>query len=77
MAVMLFVSLWVMQLGKRMLGISLYEEDVESEWTQADSMLHYAGEKIDEQQGQWKRPTWEGSLSGRGLRQNDVWRGGE
>ncbi len=77
MAVMLFVSLWVMQLGKRMLGISLYEEDVESEWTQADSMLHYAGEKIDEQQGQWKRPMWEGSLSGRGLKQNDVWRNGE
>ena len=77
MCVAMFVLLWIMQIGKRLLGIPLYEEDVvDAGWSSADTLHYLAGESIDEQQGQWKRPGWEGSLSGRGLNQNDVWRNG-
>lgn len=76
MSGVLFVSLLFMRLIKRLLGID-DDDHADEVWTQADSMLHYAGERIDEQQGQWKRSQWEGSLSGRGLRQDAVWRNGE
>ncbi|MFK7818998.1 MAG: A24 family peptidase [Planctomycetaceae bacterium] len=74
MGIALFVSLLMLQGVKRILGIPLYEERHEGEWTSADTLHHFAGEKIDDQTCQWKRPTWEGSLSGRGLRQHDIWR---
>lgn len=73
MCVSLFACLMMLQLFKRVLGIPLYEEEI-AEWTSADTLMHYAGEKIDEQQGQWRRPMWDGSLSGRGLKQNEIWR---
>jgi len=62
-----------------MLGIPLYSapryEWVE-EWTSADQLTHYAGERIDEQQGQWKLPQWDGATSGRGLTHDLQWRNG-
>jgi leader peptidase (prepilin peptidase)/N-methyltransferase len=73
------VSLYFMQLVKRMLGIPLgttprYEwvED----WTSADQLTHHSGERIDVQQGQWKRPQWDGANSGRGLTHDQQWRNG-
>ena len=76
MAISLFVSLTLLQLVKRMLGIPLYAPET-AEWTSADTLHHYAGEKVDPQQGQWRRPVWPGSLSGRGQSQYETWRHGD
>ena len=59
-----------------MLGIPLYAPET-AEWTSADTLHHYAGEKVDPQQGQWRRPVWPGSLSGRGQSQYETWRHGD
>lgn len=76
MCVALFASLLMLQGVKRILGIPLYYTEEYAEWTSADTLHHYAGERIDEQQGQWRRDVWEGTLSSRGLRQQEVWRRG-
>ena len=75
MAVSLFLCLHVLQLVKRMLGIPLYpDQEWTEEWTTADQLLHYAGEHVDHQQGQWRIEEWPGTTVGRGLAQEQRWR---
>ena len=74
MAVLLFVTLQGLQIVKRLLGIPMYEEHVYEEWTSADHLLHFAGETIDRQQGQWRRERWNGDDAGRGLIHEEQWR---
>lgn len=76
MAVMLFLSLSLLQVVKRMLGISMYYEEEVGEWTSADTLTYLAGEKVNEDQGQWPRDGWEGTKAGRGQRQEQIWRDG-
>lgn len=76
MGFMMFALLLMLQAGKRMLGIPLYEDDGFEDWPPADQLQYLAGENVDQQQGQWRRSQWEGSLSGRGMNQIEVWRNG-
>ena len=71
-------GLYFTQLVKRVLGIPLYEPDKEwvEEWTAADQMIFFAGERVDIHQGLWKRTGWDGVESGRGLSQEQQWRNG-
>jgi len=72
---MLVATLQMLQGIKRLLGIPLYHDDWEAEWTSADQLFHFSGETIDQQQGQWRRASWSGTCSGRGNLYNDLWRG--
>ncbi|HID21567.1 MAG TPA: hypothetical protein EYP14_04115 [Planctomycetaceae bacterium] len=74
MVAMLFLTLQLIQLGKRLLGIPPYDEYWTEEWTSADQLLHFAGETVDPQQGQWQRSLWPGELAARGLLREQQWR---
>lgn len=74
--VMLAGSLQLVQLGKRALGIPMYPSDTVEEWTSADQLSFLAGETVDVRQGQWRTNDWPGTLSGRGVAHEDVWRRG-
>ncbi|GAB4134953.1 MAG: A24 family peptidase [Planctomycetaceae bacterium] len=77
MPVLLAGSLLLIQLGKRMLGISTTPapEYIE-EWRSADQLQYLAGENVDDQQGRWKTEQWPGSQSGRGTFFENQWRNG-
>lgn len=78
MAAALYVTLHMMQFIKRLLGIPLYPEpEWEERWTSADQLLHFSGEQVDVQQGQWPVPMWPGVLAARGQGQEAEWRGGD
>ncbi len=76
MAVMLVVILFFMQIVKRLLGIPLYFDEYEGEWTSADQLTYLQGENVDHQQGRWRNDCWPGMQSGRGTSYNDQWRRG-
>ena len=76
MAAMLFLTLQLIQVIKRLLGIPLYYEEQSEEWTSADHLFHFAGETVDMQQGQWRREEWPGTMAGRGQRYLDLWQNG-
>lgn len=75
----LFVSLWIVQLVKRLLGISSGSEDSpdEGDWTSADHLQYYNSERTDQQVGQWATPLWPGVRSGQGLSTYHHWRHGK
>lgn len=74
----LFVSLQLVQLIKRLLGIPLYGDPglTEVPWSSADHLMYYNGERPDEQTGQWPRTEWPGSRAGRGQSATHRWRTG-
>ncbi|MDB4614049.1 prepilin peptidase [bacterium] len=79
MLVAMAVTLYAMQLIKRLLGIPLYpavQYEWVEDWTSADQLFHYTGERIETDQGQWKRSGWDGANAGRGLSQGQRWRDG-
>ena len=79
MLVSMAVTLYAMQLIKRMLGIPLYSDpqyEWVEDWTSADQLFHYAGEQVDTDQGQWKRTGWDGTNAGRGQSQGQRWKDG-
>jgi len=77
MAAMLFLSLSLLQLVKRMLGISMYYQEQHGDWTSADTLAYLHGENVDQDQGQWpKKDGWEGTSASRGQRQERIWRNG-
>ena len=76
MAVMLEACLRLMQLVKRLLGIPLYPQESYEEWTSADQLHHFAGENVDELQGNWRTKQWKGTSTGRGLSYHQQWRHG-
>jgi leader peptidase (prepilin peptidase)/N-methyltransferase len=77
MCVLLFLSLQLMQVTKRLLGIPDYdpEEPVDT-WQSADQLFHYAGENVDGQHPGWHRPEWPGVTAGRGSIFEHRWRNG-
>ncbi|MBT6153840.1 MAG: prepilin peptidase [Planctomycetaceae bacterium] len=75
----LAASLYLLQLVKRMLGITTDEELVEEGWGPADQLSFFAGEKVDVDVGGWKESaqpdnSWPGSAAGRGQSFNQRWR---
>lgn len=77
MAVMLALTLLVMQGVKRLLGIPLYPEPGWIEqWTSADQLAYFAGQTPDLSQGQWRTKPWPGESSGRGTVFYERWRYG-
>ena len=73
----LAVMLYVVQIGKRLLGFEHGEFDDDGGWSSADHLTYYNAERPDEQTGQW--PTehqWPGARSGRGLRPYHDWKTG-
>ncbi len=74
MAGLLAVCLFFMQIVKRLLGISLYDSAFLNEWTSADQLFHFSGEKINLDQGNWKKEHWEGLYSSRGQAQQNQWK---
>ena len=76
--VLLAGCLQLVQLVKRVFGIPLYteQETLIEEWRTADQLFHLAGENVDDRQGRWKTDRWPGSVSGRGLGQEQQWREG-
>ncbi len=76
---MLALSLLLVQLVKRLLGISLDEEPWQEVWTSADQLTHFSREKIDLDQGSWRAAgrcpdEWAGKATGRGMRYEQRWR---
>lgn len=53
------------------------ETEFEGEWLPGDQLLYLAGECRDDRQGQWPKCEWPGRLAGRGLGQEQAWRGGD
>ena len=76
MVVMLVVTLQMIQLVKRLLGIPLYPPEWNEEWTSADQLSFFAGKKVDPHQGCWRTDRWPGSDSGRGAVHEQRWRDG-
>lgn len=76
MVAALVLSLLLVQVLKRMLGIPLREseEPVAPAWTSADHLFFYNGERPDGQTCLWTRDEWPGSRSGRGLLPGYRWR---
>lgn len=74
MLVTMAALLQIIQTIKRLLGIdgSVFPE--EPEWTSADHLHYYGSERPDTQTGQWPLPQWPGQRTGRGLRQQHLWR---
>jgi leader peptidase (prepilin peptidase)/N-methyltransferase len=72
-------SLYLVQVVKRMLGIAVDDELPEKDWTSADQLTFYAGEKVDVDVGGWKESaqpdnSWPGSATGRGQAFTQRWR---
>jgi hypothetical protein len=75
--VLLFLSLQLMQVTKRLLGIPDDEpEEPGDTWQSADQLFHYAGENVDGQHTNWQRPEWPGITAGRGSIFEHRWRNG-
>lgn len=68
--------LYVVRVVQALLGIQYREPvpELDEEWTAGDQLAHFANERIDESVGQWPRPGWPGTRSGRGLAQQHDWR---
>ncbi len=75
MTVSFAALLYLMQLGKRLMGIA---DDIDNEsrvWTAADQNHFFAGERFDRHQGNWKRDgEWPGIPAGSGTRHYEQWR---
>ena len=77
MCILLFITLHLMQIVKRLLGFELYPNETQhGEWTSADHLFHYSGETIDPTQGEWPKQNWPGNDAGRGLAGNNRWKQG-
>ena len=77
MVVLLAVSLQLVQIIKRLFGINTaYSNDAPDDggWSSADHLFYYNGERPDQQTGEWQRDLWNGSRTGRGLKQFHDWR---
>ncbi|VAX39856.1 Leader peptidase (Prepilin peptidase) / N-methyltransferase [hydrothermal vent metagenome] len=74
----LVVTLQLMQILKRLLGIPLYPPDgICDEWTSADQLTYMAGEQVDSVNRGWRSPELDQrtiELSGRGETQEQRWR---
>jgi leader peptidase (prepilin peptidase)/N-methyltransferase len=76
MAALFLLTLMFVQGVKRVLGFGEPEDEVLVVWTAADQSHYLAGERLDGEQGQWRRRQWPGNASGRGMLHYDYWRRG-
>jgi len=79
MAFMMLFLLQLIQLVKQLFGANLYFEVTEGEWTAADQLQFFEGEKVDLKEGLWKEPdaaNWSGVQAGRGQLFEQQWRKG-
>lgn len=78
MAVLLYLSLMMVQGVKWLLGIPLYppEDEEFAEWTSADQLTFFASYDRQSGQGSLQRDHWPGAAAGCGLRQQHTWRNG-
>lgn len=78
MVVSLLASLYLVQIGKRLLGLSVGPEPPPDDggWTSADHLFYYNSERPDQQVGQWPTSNWPGVRSGQGLSHSHQWRHG-
>jgi leader peptidase (prepilin peptidase)/N-methyltransferase len=75
MCALLFVTLQLTQLSKRLLGIPDYPPEEELDvWDSADQLFHYSG-GVGRSDG-WKRAQWPGVGAGRGSLVEQRWRNG-
>ncbi|MCA9074322.1 MAG: prepilin peptidase [Planctomycetaceae bacterium] len=74
MALGMFLLLVMIQFGKWLLGMELVPPPYVGEWRAADQNQYQDSERNDRQQGQWRRPGWPGTLSGRGQIHWNNWR---
>lgn len=74
MLVLLFASLQLVQIVKRLLGFELYDFEEESDWPPADQLMYLSQEVPDEQTGQWPIEQWSGIRAGQGLSREHSWR---
>src|SRR5690606_38748241 len=59
--------LYVTRTIQKLLGLRVDEPEPECSWTAGDQLAHFAGECVDERQGQWPvSDPWRGTLAGRG-----------
>ncbi|GAB5444580.1 MAG: hypothetical protein Fues2KO_49290 [Fuerstiella sp.] len=75
MTMALAVTLQLVQMVKRLFGFQVGPVE-ENLWTSGDHLHYYGQERPDEQTGQWPVDQWEGSRSGRGLKQYHDWKSG-
>jgi len=76
MCAMLFLSLQITQLTKRLLGWTDDLSDLENGWHAGDQLFHFASQNTDSRQIGWNRPQWPGVESGRGSLGEQRWRKG-
>lgn len=75
--VLMVPALLFVQLIKRLLGIPLYNEEMElyEEWTSADTLTYLAGEVVERDRQQWtKTNTWTGEAAAQGTIHEERWR---
>lgn len=66
--------------GQKDVRADLYFETIEGEWTAADQLQFFEGEKNDLKEGLWKEvggADWPGVQSGRGQLFDQQWRKGQ
>ncbi len=68
------LCLWCVQIVKRLMGIDLTPEEPAGVWRHADQNQFLSGERVDPEQGRWRRSGWPGMLSGRGQGHESNWR---
>jgi len=79
MVVCLIVSLQMIQLLKRYLGLQPQEDPAtdDNAWCSADHLSYYNSERTDVQVGLWKTQLWNGVRSGQGTTAVHRWRSGQ
>ncbi len=74
MTLCLFGTLLGLRFIKQLLGYSVdIDESGYDDWTSADQLSHFAGETVDDEQGQWRRESWPGKPAGRGQTHLQQW----
>lgn len=75
LVLLLAASLQLVYLLKKLFGLETAEPLFDDGgWSSADHLQYYNSERPDEQTGQWKRESWSGCRSGRGLGHQHRWR---
>lgn len=75
--VLMVPALLLVQLCKRLLGIPLYDEELqyEEEWTSADTLTYLASEVVERDRQHWsKTNTWTGEAAAQGNIHEERWR---
>ncbi|WP_339746503.1 prepilin peptidase [uncultured Rubinisphaera sp.] len=74
MLVFLVITLWLLQLLKRLIGIPVWEEEIGG-WRSADQLHFHMSSKIDSQSDHWPQKRWSGLSASRGKIHEQNWRG--